>query len=224
MPMIINASIKIFEQAQRSLSLIPNYTEAIRKIQNSLAPHIADIDYEITNDGSIISSNNSIPIDKIQEMLKDSFGDLNIQIDQSPNNDNLYIMIKRIDSLKEPFIKRFAFHILMHIFLTIFINPIFLDSDNSQHINKNILIREIKKSIKDGLINNVDYLGSEVVTVNVLNVRERSFKRSRLIGKPYLGQNVKVIYRKRKWVLIEYRDDFNGIKIQGWVFSRYSIK
>lgn len=62
------------------------------------------------------------------------------------------------------------------------------------------------------------------VKATILNVREKGSITSRVIGKLYFGQVVKLVKKGRKWSKIEYIDSASEIEITGWVFDRYLEK
>lgn len=59
------------------------------------------------------------------------------------------------------------------------------------------------------------------VSTKCLNVRKRASIKSPVLGKLYFGQVVKIGTKGRKWSLIEFKVEDTGLKVEGWVFSRY---
>ena len=83
------------------------------------------------------------------------------------------------------------------------------------------VIKIIKKAKRQGL-----HLPSEyrIVTASKLNVRERPKRHSDIRGTLFAGDLVVIKKKKKNWCLVEYSNEETGIKIQGWVFSRYLRK
>ena len=91
---------------------------------------------------------------------------------------------------------------------------------------KNIVIKkevtkEIYNTVDDTLMRRDIFNNFRFVDVDCLNVRTSDSINSRIVGKLYFGQVVKIIYKIRNWTLIEYIDDSEDICIKGWVFTRY---
>lgn len=61
-------------------------------------------------------------------------------------------------------------------------------------------------------------------TADVLNVRGHESTKSRIIGRLYFGQVVRLVTKGRKWSYVEYINEDTGSEVRGWVFSRYLRK
>ena len=79
----------------------------------------------------------------------------------------------------------------------------------------------IKKATRQGLQLPSEY---RFVIAKVLNVRERPKRHSDIRGKLFAGDLVMIKKKKKNWSLVEYSNEESGIKIQGWVFTRYLRK
>ena len=62
------------------------------------------------------------------------------------------------------------------------------------------------------------------VYASILNVRESSSTKSKIIGELHLGKAVKLIKKAKSWSFIEYQDSMTSEVKKGWVFSRYLRK
>lgn len=64
----------------------------------------------------------------------------------------------------------------------------------------------------------------KIVSVQVLNLRMYAKQKSKKIGELYFGQLVFVKKVQKDWTLIQFVNDDDTEKIEGWVFSRYLKK
>ena len=87
--------------------------------------------------------------------------------------------------------------------------------------------REAKKEIireAHDLYSTEELFEYRFVYASILNVRESSSTKSKIIGDLHLGKAVKLIKKVKSWSFIEYQDSMTSEVKKGWVFSRYLRK
>ena len=84
------------------------------------------------------------------------------------------------------------------------------------------IIGEIQKKLAEKGLLEVPSLPKRIVTVEVLNVREKAEKTSRVVAIIKQDQIVSVITINKNWSYIEFCDEETGEDLRGWVFSRFT--
>jgi hypothetical protein len=111
--------------------------------------------------------------------------------------------------------------------LTIFATP-YIENyrDNIfSMVNQRQAIRTIKQEVSNSSLDKSTLKDYRYTTAKpYLNVRSSSTINSQKKGKLYLGTIIKVIYKKKNWIKVEWEDEETGEYKQGWVFTRYTKK
>jgi hypothetical protein len=84
------------------------------------------------------------------------------------------------------------------------------------NVNNNINIYVDDKDMKSDILKKYRF-----VTTQALYVRINHSIKSRVVGKIYFGQSVRIIRKNKNWTLVEVNQKDTDDKIIGWVFTRY---
>ena len=92
----------------------------------------------------------------------------------------------------------------------------------TKKFDQKIVVKQIKKEVQSVGVNDAFFRNYRFVSAETLNVRSNNSTKSRLVGKLYFGQMVRILQKKKNWTLIEYYGkDEDQIIIKGWTFTRY---
>ena len=113
---------------------------------------------------------------------------------------------------------------IFHMYLSAYLNVLFQIS--YQAANPTTIVHKpvtaiIKKAERQGLHLPPEY---RIVIARVLNVREKPTRHSGIRGKLLAADIIVIKKKKKNWSLVEYSNEETGVKIQGWVFTRYLRK
>lgn len=111
--------------------------------------------------------------------------------------------------------------IITAIIVAFYINPL-INAEIQPNQSPRATVKEIKRTVSNTGVNLYVLKEYRFVRVACLNVRLSNSIKSKLVGKLYMGQMVKVIRKKKNWCLMEYEN--GDVLIRGWVFTRYLEK
>ncbi|MGA9754444.1 MAG: SH3 domain-containing protein, partial [Desulfobaccales bacterium] len=181
-------------------------------------------DIIINNNQSITCGSEFITIDALQEIVQQ------ILLNAESKADNFYHgIINEIKKLKKPFLEKIMTWLIMPLlisFLTILFTPAINQLYDNHFDQRKVRLKQIKKEISNTEFNLNMLQGYRLVSCGKLDVRATSWRKSKLIGRIYFGQIVKVIERKKNWTLIEWKNSEEPFELilRGWVFNRYLEK
>lgn len=112
-------------------------------------------------------------------------------------------------------------NILLPLMLSVVGNRIYDTLRSPGQKPRQLIERSIREEVKARRIPRSVTCQLRYVSTDVLRVRAKNAKKTRLIGKLYLGQIVEVLDRRKNWSHVIWRNEANGLAIEGWVFSRY---
>lgn len=148
----------------------------------------------IRKDQSIVCGPEIINIHSIQDIVQDILARSSIQSDYI---NNILIEIRK---LQQPFIEKIVVWVIIPLLislLTTFITPAIKDSYNYYSYNNKQIIKHIKYEINKTNIDLNSLRIFRIVSIDELNVRAKNRTASKLIGKVYFGQIVKVVDKKK---------------------------
>jgi hypothetical protein len=182
------------------------------------------VDGIVFNKGqTIICGPEAINIDSLQDIVQHILTSISMQ-----NNyiDNILIEIRK---LKNPFLEKIVVGITINLLISLlmaFITPANKVIYNYYSCDNKQIIKHIKTEVSRTNIDLILLRIYRIVSIDELNVRAKNRKSSKLIGKVYFGQIVKVVDKEKNWSLIEWKgnDETSDLVIRGWVFSRYLKK
>lgn len=223
---------------------LKDFRESIAAIQNpfkDLSTAIASIDslrllkdialdighnLSFESDGRVSLESKRVAISELQSLsyrvIHDSSVEPSDSLEESLNN-----LIDEIRAQKDPAIQKllmwFIYPLIIAVIIS-FLNPV-VDYHVKSYLNedKRSLSKKIESkvaaSVDDSVLTNFRY-----VSADVLNVRYSASRKAETVGYLHFGYAVIVIDRQKSWTLVEWNDTDSGIRIKGWVFSRYLAK
>lgn len=209
-----------------------NITESQRKVMANLTQALSE-NKTIRLD-EIINSIEENELNEFNELIGDSESfeeDINsVIINEELNWQQKIIELIKAFTKKNPIIA-------ILIFFT-FLAPIKANMENIlqgayENAIENIGVRGIskenQKELKKQVINNITIINSDykesilnsykIVLKENLEIRQNNAMKSEVIHRLSYGEIVEVVWKNKKWTLIQYQDD-NKI-IEGWVLTRY---
>jgi uncharacterized protein YukE len=137
-------------------------------------------------------------------------------------------LINEIQLQRDPWIQKllmwFIFPLIIVIFSSI-INPI-VDHKIKTYLNsdKRAIVKELKSTVNSAIDNKNSLSSLRYVSADILNVRSSASRKAEIIGYLYFSSAILVIEKKKNWTLVEWSEPDTGVKVTGWVFSRYLKK
>ena len=189
-----------------NLDIIPNIVNSIEF--RSVFDKIELDEFQINEDGSVQYENEKL------YLTEETTGNLLLEINNNVKD------IKQVLSSK----KSLIIIILFFIFTAI-------SSGFFEEVGKD-MYGAFKHFIKENRLESITIKEQQnefsknymQVNADILNVRETPSSDSKLIGKLYNYQCVKVIEKASYWTKIEYKNARENTSITGWVFTRYLMK
>ncbi|EOA5469290.1 SH3 domain-containing protein [Vibrio cholerae] len=195
--------INLFQQSSsltilKQMAEVELFTTAIRSTEISAAT-INEISSEI-----FVSSANS-ESDNLESLL---------------NN-----ILLEIRALKEPKLQQLVVSYIFPLILTmltILLAPIadyhikaYLQSD--KRLRNKVVNQQVVSSVPDReILSTLRY-----VSADTLNVRSKPSVKSAILGYFHYGYVVHIIRKEKNWSLVEWTDQESGLKVTGWVNTRY---
>ena len=211
-------SYKIHKEHMSLASIVGNISPILDFYQQIPINEIA-----VREDQTIVYGSESINIDSLNDIVQDILVSIGIQ------KNYLLKVIEEIRKLKKPFLEKVVVWIIIPLLISVFSS--FINQSIKYYCNYNFhgnkqIIKNIKKELTKNDIDLRLLRTYRIVSIDELIVRERNRKASKLIGKVYFGQIVKVVAKEKNWSLIEWKgnDETSDLIIRGWVFSRYLNK
>jgi hypothetical protein len=181
-----------------------------------LSKDIADVEYEIDEDGALITQDATFSQSEVQakidSIIETRGEDTTISFEQKIAR----IVRKLVD--QHPAIAVIVLHVIIPIIINLFMSTYAI---KAPAIDYHRLARELKTQIGKIDVNNDFYIDYRFVSTRELVLRSKHTVKSEAEFKLHYGALVKVIMKKRNWTFIEYHDCENSISVRGWVFSRY---
>ena len=200
---------------------------------SSFVQDVKNIDITLNENLTVSCAGQVFEISRVQDLVEQTLYQIGFDEKIYEQNELLITEIRTLitevrnikDSRLRTFVKVFLMP-LLSAFILIFFTPQFHNISsiyfpiNKKEVVKRVETRVLQLTDDDGLDKNIlnDY---RIITARALNVRAKNKRNSRIIGKFYIGNVVKVIKKKKNWTLIEWKNNDDEILIQGWVFSRY---
>jgi hypothetical protein len=181
----------------------------------------------IINQGETISCAGEVfDLNSLQDLVKQIILNSGVTQKYRTIENNMEIIINEIRQLRQPLLEKIIIYLIIPIIIAFFTScygTAIKDISHRHIIAKTQKARNIQIKINKSELDKQVLINYRLVIANSLNVREKEKNKSKLIGRIYFGQVVKVITRKRDWTLVEWADS-SGVKYYGWVFTRYLKK
>lgn len=199
----------------------------------------------LAEDEQIEYSGQTYDVDEINNKIQQELKDIHSSKSHTVVINNFHLHISEKD--KEPLVKRilikafedFLVRIVMKILLacfllfTVLVLPGLQESvdsilEDANTREKSVVEKKIKRNIQNGPIDSQFIKDYRYVTADILSVRAKPRKDSLKVGELRYMQVVRIIDRKKRWVLIEYRQDGDEVLLKGWTnliyLKRFSNK
>jgi len=221
---------KYLEPQRRIQEQMSKYLEPQRLIQDQINRYLNPLNEYLSsplmdsivvgNDGAITVSEEKVDIREINEGVE------RLSKDYSSTQEFLEQLFSLLEKLSNG-ARIVVIYLVLPYFLAIIANlttPIYEEwwkeyADYDQREVKKEIIREAY-----GLYSTEELFEYRFVYASILNVRESSSTKSKIIGELHLGKAVKLIKKSKSWSFIEYQDSMTSEVKKGWVFSRYLRK
>ncbi len=184
---------------------------------SEITDKVRDLQFTVDPNGIIASSHAAFSISQVENIVSSCINDSSLTADSIPVEIRINNFLTAI-AKQHPLITK----IVVLLLLPILINIVTSNNPSITVVNnQTILINQIKKEVNKADVNKDFYNTYRFVSSNSLNVWSKDTIKSRLIGKLYFGQLVRIVRKKRNWSLIEYKSSDGEVVIEGWVFTRY---
>lgn len=221
---------KYLEPQRRIQEQMSKYLEPQRLIQDQINRYLNPLNEYLSsplmdsivvgNDGAITVSEEKVDIREINEGVE------RLSKDYSSTQEFLEQLFSLLEKLSNG-ARIVVIYLVLPYFLAIIANlttPIYEEwwkeyADYDQREAKKEIIREAYD-----LYSTEELFEYRFVYASILNVRESSSTKSKIIGELHLGKAVKLIKKSKSWSFIEYQDSMTSEVKKGWVFSRYLRK
>ena len=213
-------------QTLRSMTIPTNQLAEMAKSISAISAYTSDIpkdDIIINDDNTLSCANKTFNLNNVESDLRNIVEEI---IDPQNINRRFDNLDKKLDSLKkDPLYKQILIAILVWIIITFCLEPL-IKNQLAQYPaqNKNSVVKRIQKKISSSNIEKDLLKDYRIVKANVLDVRAKNTRKSKIRGKLYLGQLVYVVKKNKNWTLIESKDSEDSVVLKGWVFNRYLKK
>jgi len=191
---------------------------AALEVQNSL---------KVDSQGGMSLSSKRIVAEELQSLSDQIIHNASLNksnsLEESINN-----LINEIQLQRDPWTQKLLMWFICPLIIIIcasVINPIvehkikpYLNSD------KRTIVKELKSTVNSAIDNKSALSSLRYISADILNVRSSASRKSGIIGYLYFSSAILVIEKKKNWTLVEWSDPDTGVKVTGWVFSRYLKK
>jgi len=86
------------------------------------------------------------------------------------------------------------------------------------------VVREIRTVVKELPVSDTELNDYRIIARKRVAVRQSRKRHSQQVGTVSAGQIVRLVERRKKWALIEWRNDEIGLDVQGWVKSKCLVR
>jgi len=191
---------------------------AALEVQNSL---------KVDSQGGMSLSSKRIVAEELQSLSDQIIHNASLNksnsLEESINN-----LINEIQLQRDPWTQKLLMWFICPLIIIIcasVINPI-VEHKIKPYLNseKRTIVKELKSTVNSAIDNKSALSSLRYISADILNVRSSASQKSEVIGYLYFSSAVLVIEKKKNWTLVEWSDPDTGLKITGWVFSRYLKK
>jgi hypothetical protein len=184
---------------------------------DSIAEAVRNTQLTINSDGSLSGGGAILQASEIEQVINSCLTESALTTDQIPLEIRIDNFLTTIGK-QHPLIIKIIVFILLPFLINVYSNKYYSDSVNN---NQAQLIRNIKTEVNKFQLD-PHFIGKyRFVATRQLNVWSRGTTKSRLLGKLYFGQVVRIIQKNKNWTLVEYHNETEEVVIKGWVFTRY---
>lgn len=211
-PNAMKINIEAFDNIIKSVNL-----ERIFEKYNITSENIKNEEVEIREDGTVKYDDEIISINQNTEQIierlnaiENDISDINGKI---PGKDRKIVII----------FKWLLEYFFMPLLVSLIAIPVQVKYEIETTFNEYVEDNKLKEKPKDE--QQKLYTESYVqVDATELNVREKPSVESKLIGKLYRYQCVRIIEKVPHWTKVEYINKKEEISIKGWVYTRYLLR
>lgn len=211
--------LNTFVEIQNGIKRLNDYANTLPSYEKISASAAID---------TLVYKNKYYPIPEIQSLIDETISSYQDTFEKETFEKSINRLISEIRKNKDPFVQRlilnFIFPIIVSIIISFF-NPII--AEIREHIfvrDKRAATKIVKRTISQSEIPGGVLANHRFITADILVVRSKGNRKSKIIGKLYFGQIVLMIQKKKDWSLVEWKDSDGGLFIKGWVFTRYLKK